>query len=69
MSALDDLLAAYPTTMTPSEAAEVLATNVESIQRQLRDNELPGYKVHGRWVVLRDELRDYLLRHRNAAVR
>ena len=69
MSALDDLLAPYSATMTPAEAAEVLATTIESVQRQLRDDELPGYKVHGRWVVLREELRDYMLRHRNAAVR
>lgn len=69
MTALDDLLATYPKTMTPSDAAQVLATNVAAIQRQLRDDELPGYKVSGRWVVLRGELKAYMLRNQNAAAR
>lgn len=69
MSALEDLLATYEVAMSPAETGQVLGTSAAAVQRQLRAGELPGYRINHRWVVLREELKAYMLRNQNAAAR
>lgn len=72
-----ELLNDYPPTMTVDEVAELLKVSKEVVWTLIRpvdrkgrtvEDPLPAYKVGKSWSVLRDELREWLLRHRNTTL-
>ena len=60
MSRLDDLFADVPEKMGVDDVATLLGLNPRTVSNWLKDGQLPGYKLPGRWLILREELRDYL---------
>jgi len=58
-------LATYPAQMKTSDVADALGVSVLVVTNWLKAGQVPGYKVGGRWFVLRDELADYLLAQAN----
>ncbi len=65
MSRLDDLFARYPEHLSVKELAEVLGVTTPTAYTWLQRGMVPGYKVGGAWVILRDEVRDQLAAGRN----
>lgn len=65
VSRLDELFARYPEHLSIEELAEVLGVTKPTAYRWLQTGVVPGYKVGGSWVVLRDEVRDHLIAGRN----
>jgi predicted DNA-binding protein YlxM (UPF0122 family) len=71
---LAQLLNDYPPTMSVEEVAEVLKVSKEVVWSLIRpvdrngtpvEDPLPAYKVGKSWAIVRDELREWLLRRRN----
>lgn len=60
MSRLDDLLDKYPPQMSASDVAEVLGVTYKTVLGWLSNNELPGIRLPNQWLVLREDLRQYL---------
>lgn len=68
MTALDDLFGDLPTRLTPDQVGEALGIGPHTVRRLIQDEDtdpLPAYQVGRSWMILRDEFRDWLLRHRN----
>jgi excisionase family DNA binding protein len=65
VSRLDDLFADLPTHLSVDQLADVLGMKRVTVYRYLQRGILPAYKVEGSWVILRDEVKDYLWSHRN----
>lgn len=61
LTSLDRMFADAPEKFGVDEAAELLGVNPRTISNWLRDNQLPGYKLPGKWLILREELREYML--------
>lgn len=60
MSRMDDLLDACAERLTTTDVAELLGVSEQTVLRWLRKGELPGYKLPRGWIVLREDLREYL---------
>ncbi len=67
VSRLDDLFEGLPSHLSVDELAEVLGITRPTVYRYLQRGVLPAYKVESTWVILRDEIKDYLRSHRNEA--
>ena len=65
-SRLDELFDRYPEHLTVPELAEVLGVKRTTAYRWLQTGVVPAYKVGGAWVILRDEVRDWVAAGRNA---
>lgn len=65
MSNLDDLFKSYPRHLTVSELTEVLDISRPTAYRWLQEGKLPAYRMNGTWVILRDDVRDWLKEGRN----
>ncbi len=62
---LDRLFAKYPEQLDIDQLAEILGVSRLTAYRYLQKGEVPGYKVGGSWLVLRDEVRDHVATRRN----
>lgn len=62
---LDELFKRYPEHLTVTQLAEVLGMNRQTIYNWLNAGKLPAYRQNDRWVILRDEVRDWLREGRN----
>lgn len=62
---LDDLFADFPTHLTVEELAQVLGVAAPTAYKWLQQGNVPGYKVGRSWVVVRDEVKDFLAAQRN----
>ena len=62
---LDELFARYPERLSVSELADVLGVRPSTAYKWLQTGVVPGYKVGGAWVILRDEVRDLVAAGRN----
>jgi excisionase family DNA binding protein len=51
--------------LRPTDVADILGLSEEWVLGCLRDGELPGRKIRGRWYVSRPELDAWLLGDRN----
>ena len=60
VSRLDDLFAHYTDHLTVEQLAEVLGVTKLTAYRWLQRGIVPGYKVDRAWLILRDEVIDYL---------
>lgn len=65
MSPLEELFAPYGAHLTVEQLAEVLGVKASTAYKWLQEARIPGYKVGGTWVILREEVRDHLERNRN----
>jgi excisionase family DNA binding protein len=64
-SRLDELFNRYPEHLSVPELAEVLGVKRTTVYRWLQAGIIPAYKVGGAWVILRDEVRDWVRSGRN----
>lgn len=60
MSRIDDLLDGYPERLSARDVATVLGVDVRTVVRWLKNGQLPGFRLPNAWMVLREDLRDYL---------
>lgn len=60
MSRIDDLLDACPLQMSARDVAEVLGVTERTVVRWLKSGELPGLRLPNQWLVLREDLREWL---------
>lgn len=60
MSRLDDLLDACPELMKAGDVAKLLGVSSRTVQNWLKEEALPGIRIAGTWVVVREELRQWL---------
>ena len=67
MSRLDDLFADYPARLSVTQVSEILGIGRATTYTWLNEGKIPGFKVHGAWVILRDELKDLIASGRNLA--
>jgi excisionase family DNA binding protein len=67
VSRLDALFDGLPTHLSVEQLAEVLGVKKQTVYNWLQRGVLPGYKIESTWVILRDEIKDYLRSHRNEA--
>ena len=64
-SKLDALFEGRPETLTPAEVAEIFRMKPPAVYKWLTKGTIPGYKIGGSWVILRDELKEVLQRGSN----
>ena len=57
---LDDVFEGLPSLLDVPTVAGLLGMTNKAIYAWLRQGKLPGYKLNGSWVIVRDELRDQL---------
>lgn len=57
---LDRLFADLPPTLSTQQVADLLGITKPGVYKWLKEGVLPGYKLGGTWVVLRDELKEAL---------
>lgn len=65
VSRLDALFEGLPTHLSVEQLADVLGVKKQTVYNWLQRGVLPGYKIESTWVILRDEIKDYLRSHRN----
>lgn len=65
VSRLDDLFAPYPEHLSVEQLASVLGVQSPTAYRWLQKGLVPAYKVGTSWVIVRDEVKDYLEANRN----
>ena len=68
VTALDDMFADLPKTLSPEQAAELFGVTVITIRNLITkdsDDPLPAIKIGKVWVILRDDFKAWLLRRSN----
>ncbi len=50
-----------------TQVSEILGIGRPTTYTWLNEGKIPGFKVHGVWVILRDELKDLIASGRNLA--
>jgi excisionase family DNA binding protein len=60
MDALDDLFADQPKQLSVDQAAELLGIQPRTVQKWVRDGTVPAYRLTGTWLILRDELKEWV---------
>ncbi len=64
-SRLDELFAGLPIRLDVQDVADLLGMTKKGVYRWINEGTIPGYKIGGQWIILRDELRDTLLQGSN----
>ena len=59
-SRLDELFEGYPTRLSVAQLAEILGVSKNTAYVWLRAEVVPAYQAGRSWVILRDEVRDWL---------
>jgi len=54
---LEDVFEGLPPLLDAPAVADLLAMSTQGVYKWLRDGKLPGYKLNGNWVIIRDELK------------
>jgi excisionase family DNA binding protein len=63
---LDEHFAGYPTHLSVDQLAEVLGLGSREVAyRRLREGKIPAMNIEGRWLILRDEVKDWARSHYN----
>lgn len=68
-SALDDLFAPYGDHLSVVELATILGVTQKTAYDYLQKNEIPHYRIGTRWLILRDDVREFLQNSARSAVR
>jgi excisionase family DNA binding protein len=58
---LDDLFAALPTHLSVVQLSSVLGVTKKTAYEYLQVGDVPAYRIGTKWVILRDEVRDFML--------
>jgi excisionase family DNA binding protein len=59
---LETILSAYSTHLSVSDLAAVLGVTMKTTYEYLQAGDIPAYRVVRKWVILRDDVRDFLER-------
>lgn len=57
---LEHLFAGYPPILSAKDVAEVLGLNSKTVYEYLQSGELPAYHIGSKWVIVRDEVVEYI---------
>lgn len=57
---LDKLFAPYPIHLSVAKLAEVLGVTQKTAYEYVQAGDLPAYRIGTRWLILRDEVKDFL---------
>ncbi len=57
---LDDLFSAYPVHLNVSSLAAVLGVTQKTAYEYLQAGDLPAYRIGTRWLILRDEVKEFV---------
>lgn len=57
---LDELFSAYPVHLSVSNLAELLGVTQKTAYEYLQAGELPAYRIGTRWLILRDEVKEFV---------
>jgi excisionase family DNA binding protein len=57
---LEELFAAYPVHLSVANLASVLGVTQKTAYDYLQAGDLPAYRIGTRWLILRDEVKDFL---------
>lgn len=57
---LDELFSAYPVHLSVSNLAEVLGVTQKTAYEYLQAGDLPAYRIGTRWLILRDEVKEFV---------
>jgi excisionase family DNA binding protein len=61
VSALDDLFDDLPARLTVEQVANLLGVESDrTVYGWLRRGEMPGYRIRGGWLILRDEIKEWV---------
>ncbi len=61
--ALASLFRELPEILTPIQIARALHQSKNLIYEKLKEKELPGYVVHGRYLIAKADLIEYIIEH------
>ena len=61
--ALESLFRTLPEILCPKQIAGALHQSKNLIYELLKNKELPGYIVHGKYLVAKEDLIEYIIRH------
>ena len=61
--ALASLFRELPEIMTPMQIARALHQSKNLVYDKLKEKELPGYIVHGRYLIAKADLIEYIIQH------
>lgn len=57
---LDEIFSQYPTHLSVADLGKVLGVTTKTAYDYLQSGDIPAYRVGTKWVVLRDEVHDFL---------
>jgi len=64
---VEHLFADYPAILSAKDIAEVLGLNNKTVYEYLQAGTLPGYHIGTKWVIIRDEVVEFISRASNVA--
>ena len=62
-AALRSLFRELPEIMTPIQIARAIHQSKNLVYEKLKEKELPGYIVHGRYLIAKADLIEYIIEH------
>ena len=66
---VEHLFAGYPAILSAKDIAEVLGLNNKTVYEYLQAGTLPGYHIDTKWVIIRDEVVEFISHSSNHADR
>lgn len=57
---LDELFLAYPVHLSVSNLAQILGVTQKTAYEYLQSGEVPAYQIGTRWLILRDEVKEFV---------
>lgn len=57
---LDDLFEPYPAHLSVTNLATVLGVTLKTAYEYLQNNQIPCYRIGTRWMILRDEVKEFI---------
>lgn len=58
---LDELFSEYPVHLSVANLAAVLGVTQKTAYEYLQAGDLPAYRIGTRWLILRDEVKEFLI--------
>lgn len=59
-TALDELFEPYPAHLSVNNLATVLGVTLKTAYEYLQNNQIPCYRIGTRWMILRDEVKEFI---------